>query len=71
MQMKIELILLQSGAGMLYHSDSRETKEIKIDKKNSVPEALKYIEEYCTKAGFDLLSPEYGQFGIHFTLVKK
>ncbi len=69
--MKIERILIHAGMGTLHHTDSQGDKEIRIDKKNCVAEGLRYIEEYCTKNGFELFDTFTGQSGIFFTLVKK
>ncbi len=69
--MKIERIWIALVMGIVYHADSHETKEIKVDKKNALADGLKYLEDYCNNSGFDLFDTFTGANAIFFTIVKK
>ena len=70
-RIKTEIIFLTRMTEKLYHHNSLETKEIKINKKNYFQEALKYIEQHIDSTGFKVLNVTSAQGGIGYFLIKE
>ena len=69
--MKLEQINISFITHTLTHTSTSEVNKIDLNKKSAVQDALKYIEDYCTRNEFELLPPMIeGSFYIYH-LVKK
>lgn len=69
--MKLEQITVNLAAQYLNHISTSEAKRVDLNKKSVMVDALKYIEDYCTKNGFELLSPMIIGSTYTYHLVKK
>ena len=69
--MKLEQITISLMGHYLNHISTSEAKRIDLDKKTMMIDALKYIEDYCTKSGFELLAPTIEGSIYTYHLVKK
>ncbi len=56
--MKLETITINMMARTLGHLSSSDYKKVEYEKKGLGPNILKYVEDYCTKNGFEILFAE-------------
>ncbi|MHA2398616.1 MAG: hypothetical protein ACXADU_06980 [Promethearchaeota archaeon] len=54
--MKVESIAINLLNRSMYHSTSSGVNKTKFEEKAFFPQALAYIEDYCTKNGFDIIN---------------
>jgi len=54
--MKLETISLNILRHSLNHGTSSGVTKMELEKKNIFPATMKYIEDYCTKNGFEIIN---------------
>ncbi|MFW9822266.1 MAG: hypothetical protein ACFFE4_05000 [Candidatus Thorarchaeota archaeon] len=54
--MKVESIAINLLNRSMYHSTSSGVNKTKFEEKAFFPKVLAYIENYCTKNGFDIIN---------------
>ena len=54
--MKVETISVNIMSKTIGHASSTEVKSMKLDKTDFFPKYLAYIEDHCTKNGFDIIN---------------
>jgi hypothetical protein len=69
--MKVEIISLNILAHSLSHATSSGGKAIKFDKNEFFSNSLKYIEEYITKNGFDIINVHGSDQMYVYHLIKR
>ncbi len=69
--MKIEVITLDFIKHSIVHVSSSGSKTIELDKKTLLADAMKYIENYCSEMGFEVLAPLRDATAYVYHLVKK
>lgn len=54
--MKVESIAINLLNRSMYHSTSAGVNKTKFEEKVFFPKVLAYIEDYCTKNGFEIIN---------------
>ena len=68
--MKVEAITINLLNHTLYHAKSSGIDKMELEKKGFFSSALGYIEEYCTKNGFDIVNV-HGSNNRVYELIKR
>jgi len=69
--MKVEIISLNILAHSLNHATSSGGKSMKFDKNEFFSSSLKYIEDYITKNGFDIINVHGSDQMYVYHLIKR
>ncbi|MHA1932115.1 MAG: hypothetical protein ACW96X_06220 [Promethearchaeota archaeon] len=68
--MKIETITINLMNHTMYHAKSSGIDKMELEKKGFFSAALGYIEEHCTKNGFDIVNV-HGSNNRVYELIKR
>jgi hypothetical protein len=69
--MKLEQISVNLSQHSLTHLSSSELKKVKFDKDGFGPGFMKYVEDYCSENGFEIINAETAGITRNYHLVKK
>ncbi len=69
--MKLELIAVNLTARTLSHIDSSKMKKVEFKKDGFDPAFIRYVEDYCTENGFEIVNAETAGIVRNYHLIKK
>ena len=69
--MKLETITINMMQHTLSHLSSTDYNKVEFEKKGFGPGIMKYVEDYCTKNGFEIINAETPNNMRIYHLIKK